>query len=159
MSLPRHLRIGILDRRNYAGNTGGDHGIRARRRFAEMRAWLQGHIKRGAAGGLPGAPQRLGLGMGPAAGLGPAAADDHAVLDQHRAYGGVGPGPALPATSQRQRQLHESQVGGLRHLRFLRQLIFQNPEDHFRNKAGRTSSSDVSSPSTASKSLASRKLR
>ena len=41
----------------------------------------------------------------------------------------------------------------------LRELVFQNPEDHFRNKAGRASSSPESSPSTASKSLSSRKLR
>ena len=50
-------------------------------------------------------------------------------------------------------------VGRLRHLGFLRHLIFQNPEDHLRNRAGRASSSPESSPSTASKSFASRKLR
>ena len=41
----------------------------------------------------------------------------------------------------------------------LRELVFQNAEDHLRNVATRASSSPESSPSTVSKSLASRKLR
>ena len=105
MALPGHFRIGILDRRHHARNAGGDDRIGAGRRLAEMRARLQRHIERGAARGLAGARQRLGLGMGPAAGLGPAAADDDAVLDHDRADGGIGPGAALPAPAERQRQL------------------------------------------------------
>jgi hypothetical protein len=111
VALPGHFRIGILDRRHHARNAGGDDGVGAGRRFAEMRARLQRHIERGAARGLAGALQRLGLGMRPAAGLGPAAADDDAVLDHDRADGGIGPGAALPAPAERQRQLHEALVG------------------------------------------------
>ena len=114
MALPRHFRIGILDRRHHARDAGGDDGIGAGRRLAEMRARLQRHIERGAARGLAGARQRLRLGMRPAAGLGPAAADNDAVLDHDRADGGIGPGAALPAPAERQRQLHEALVGGLR---------------------------------------------
>ena len=159
VALPGHLRIGILDRRHHARDAGGDDGVGARRRLADMRARLQRHIERGAARGLAGARQRLRLGVGPAAGLRPAAADNDAVLDHDRADGGIGPGAALPAPAERQRELHEALVGGLRFLRFLRVLVFQNAEDHLRNRAIRASSSPESSPSTASKSFASRKLR
>ena len=114
MALPGHLRVGILDRRHHARDSGGDDRIGAGRRFADMRARLQRHIERGAAGGLAGARQRLRLGMGTAAGLGPAAADDDAVLDHDRADGRIGPGAALPAPPERQRELHEALVGGLR---------------------------------------------
>ena len=69
MALPRHLRIGVLDRRHHARDAGGDHGVGAGRRLAVMRARLQRDIERGAARGLAGAPQRLGLGMRPAARL------------------------------------------------------------------------------------------
>ena len=56
MALPGHLRVGILDRRHHARNAGGNDGIGAGRRLAEMRARLQRHIERGAARGLAGAP-------------------------------------------------------------------------------------------------------
>ncbi len=159
MALPGHFRIGILDRRHHPRNPGRDHRIGAGRRFAEMRARLQRDIERGAARGVTGARQCLGLGMGAAAGLGPAAADNDAVLDHDRADRRIGPGAALPAPAERQRQRHEALVGGLRILRFLRVLVFQDAEDHLRNVASRASSSPESSPSTVSKSLASRKLR
>src|SRR4051812_31715884 len=123
-----------------------------------MRAWLQRHIQRGAARGLAGALQRLDLRMRPPAGLGPAAADNDAVLDDHSADGRIGPGAAQPAPAQRQRQRHEALVGSFRCFGFFGVLIFQNAEDHLRISAGRSSSPD-SSPSTVSKSLASRKLR
>src|SRR5258707_7903922 len=123
-----------------------------------MRARLQRHIERGAARGFAGLLQRLGLGMGTAAGLGPAAADDDAIFHHDRADGGIGPGAPLPAPPERQRELHEALVGGFRHFGLLRELVFQNAEDHLRNRACRASSSPQSSPSTASKSLASRKL-
>src|SRR3954471_21085634 len=97
--------------------------------------------------------------MGPAARLGPATADNDTVLDHDGADRGIWPSLALPAPAERQRQRHEALVGGFRLLRFLCVLIFQNAEDHLRNRASRASSSPESSPSTASKSLASRKLR
>ena len=159
VALPRHLGIGVLDRRHHARNACGDHGVDARRRFADMRTGLQRHIERGAAGGLTGALERLGFGMRAAAGLGPAAADDDAILHHDRADGGIRPGPPLPAPPKRQRKLHEARVGGLGFPGFLRELVFQNAEDHLRNAATRASSSPDSSPSTVSKSLASRKLR
>ena len=159
MALPGDIRIGILDRRHHARDPGGDDGIRTGRRLADMRARLQRHIERGAARGLPGTPERLGLGMGPAACLRPATADNDAVPDHHRADGRIGPGAALPAPPERQRQRHETLVGGLSFSGFLRELVFQNAEDHLRSVAGRASSSAESSPSTVSKSLASRKLR
>ena len=159
MALPGHFRIGIFDRRHHARNAGRDHRIDARRRLAEMRTGLQRHIERGAARGFAGASQRLGLGMRPTARLRPAAADDDAVLDDDRTDGRVRPGAAQPAPAERQRKLHEALVGRFGFFGFLRVLVFQNAEDHLRNVATRASSSAESSPSTASKSLASRKLR
>ena len=76
-----------------------------------------------------------------------------------RPDGRIRPGAPLPAPSERQRQLHKALVGGLKIPDFLRVLVFQDAEDHLRNVASRASSSPESSPSTASKSLASRKLR
>src|SRR6266702_8603048 len=153
MALPRHLRIGILDRRHHARYAGGNHGIRTGRRAAEMRTGFERDIERGAAGGFAGAPERLPLGVGPAARLGPAAADNDAVLDHDGAHGRIGPGAALPAPPERQRELHEALVGGFRLFGFLRELVFQDAEDHLRNVATRGSSSPDNSPSTASKSL------
>ncbi len=159
MALPGNFRVGILDRRHHARNAGGDDGIRAGRRLADMRTRLQRHVERGAARGLAGVIERHGLGMGTAACLRPAAADNDAVPDHDGADGGIGPGPALPAPPERQRQIHEAPVGGFRQFGFLGVLVFQNTEDHLRNVASRASSSPDSSPSTASKSFASRKLR
>src|SRR5579863_7514207 len=97
--------------------------------------------------------------MRTATGLGPAPSDDDTVLDHHGAHGRVGPRTPQSAPAERQRELHEAPVGSLQLLRFLAELFFQNAEDHLRNRAIRASSSPESSPSTASKSLASRKLR
>ena len=69
VALPGHFRIGILDRRHHARDAGRDDGVGAGRRLADMRARLQRHIERGAAGGLAGARERLRLGMGTAAWL------------------------------------------------------------------------------------------
>ena len=159
MALPRHLRIRILDRRRHARDAGGDYRVDAGRRFAEMRTGLQRYIERGATRGLAGALQGFGFGMGPPARLGPAAADDDAILDHDRADRGIRPGAALPAPAERQCELHEALVGGFGLFGFRGVLVFQNAEDHLRNVAIRPSSSAESSPSTASKSLASRKLR
>src|SRR5438445_11273339 len=124
-----------------------------------MRAGLEGHIKRGAACSLTRAPQRLRLRMRPAARLGPAASDDDAILHDDCANGRIRPGAALPAPAERQRQLHVALVGGLGIPDLLGELVFQNAEDHLRIVASRLSSSPESSPSTVSKSFASRKLR
>ena len=159
MPLPGHFRIGVFDRRHHARNAGRDHRIDARRRFAEMRTGLQRHIERGAARGFTGTSQRLGLGMRPSAGLRPATADDDAILDDDGTDGRVRPGAPQPTPAERQRELHEALVRRFGLFGFLRVLVFQNAEDHLRNVATRASSSAESSPSTASKSLASRKLR
>src|SRR3954469_14691176 len=159
MALPGHFRVGILDRRHHARDTRSDDGVGAGRRLADMRARLQRHIQRRAAGGLAGARKRLRLGVGPAACLGPSTADNNAIADHDRADRWIGPGAALPASAERQCQLHEALIGGFRFPGFFRELVFQNAEDHLRNRAIRASSSPESSPSTASKSLASRKLR
>src|SRR5579871_3069498 len=97
--------------------------------------------------------------MRAAARLGPAAPDNDAVLHHDRADGRVRAGAPEAAPPERQRKLHVAPVCVLLRLRFLRELIFQNAEDHFRMVTIRASSSPDSSPSTASKSLASRKLR
>ena len=122
MALACDFWVRILDRRHHAHDPGGDHGIGARRRLADMRTRFQRHIERGAARGLAGAVERLGLGVGAATGLGPATADNDAILDHDRADGGIGPGAALPAPAERQCQLHEALIGGLRFPRFLREL-------------------------------------
>src|SRR6185436_7146099 len=97
--------------------------------------------------------------MRPSARLRPAAANDHTILDDDRADGRVRPGAPQPAPAERQRELHEALIRRFGFLGSLGVLVFQNAEDHLRNVATRASSSAESSPSTASKSLASRKLR
>src|SRR3984893_5758337 len=124
-----------------------------------MRARLKNRSERGHARGLTGSLQSLRLGAGTAARLRPAAANNDTVLDHDRADGGIGPGAALPAPPERQRKLHEARIGGFLLLRLFRELVFQDAEDHLRNSVTRASSSPESSPSTASKSFASRKLR
>src|SRR5579872_7129412 len=159
MPLACYFVIGILDRRHHSLDSCGDHGVRARWRLAEMRTGLERHIERGAARRLAGPRQRLHLRMGTAARLGPAAADNDTVLDDDGAHRRIGPGPPEATPAEYKRKLDEAQIGRSQILRFLRELLFQNAEDHLRNKAIRVSSSPESSPSTASKSLASRKLR
>src|SRR5882757_9115657 len=124
-----------------------------------MRARLQRHVKRSPPCGLPGALQRLRLRMRPPARLGPAAPNDDAVLDHDRADRRIRPRTAQPAPAERQRKQHKTLVGYFRLFGFLRELVFQNPEDHLRIVASRATSSLESSPSTVSKSFASRKLR
>ena len=117
MAFARDFGIGVFERRHDARNTRGDHGIGAGRRLAVVRAGLQRDVQRRAARRLAGTPQRLDLGMGPAAGLGPAAADNDAVLDDHRAYGRVRPSAAQSAPAERKRQRHEAGIVVLRHRR------------------------------------------
>ncbi len=62
----------------------------------------------------PGAAQRLGFRMGPAAGLGPAAADHLPVLHQHAAHRGVGPGVAEAAAGPSPGGAHELEVSDMR---------------------------------------------
>src|ERR1700730_7862678 len=93
-----------------------------------MRARLKNRSERGHARGLTGSLQSLRLGAGTAARLRPAAANNDTVLDHDRADGGIGPGAALPAPSERQRQRHKALIGGFRLLRLLRELVFQNAE-------------------------------
>ena len=159
MPLPGHFRVGVFDRRHHARDAGCNHCIDARRRFAEMRTGLQRHIERRAPRGFTGPLQRLGLGMRPSAGLRPATADDHAILDDDRTDGRVRPGAPQPAPAECERKLHEALIRRFGFLDFLPVLVFQDAEDHLRNVATRAASSAESSPSTASKSLASRKLR
>ena len=125
-----------------------DDGVGAGRRLAVMRARLERDVERGAARRLAGAAPALRLGMRPPAGLGPAAADDDAVLDDDRADRGIGPGLAEPAPPQRQRQRHEASD---RPRSDIASSLPRGP--------GAAASSPDNSPSTASKSLASRKLR
>src|ERR1700733_14214141 len=63
MALPGHFRVGILDRRDHAGDPGGNDGVRTGRRLADMRAWLQRRIERGASRSLAGALERLRFGV------------------------------------------------------------------------------------------------
>src|SRR6516165_6436307 len=125
MPLACDLRIGILDRSDHPGNSSGNDRIRARRRFAEMRARLQRHIDRGAARGLAGLRQRHRLGMWTAAGLRPSSPDDDAVFHDDRSDGRVRPGPPQTAPTEGERELHEAPVDVLLP-GLLRELIFQN---------------------------------
>ena len=104
------LGIGVFERRHDARNARRNHGVRARRRLAVMRAGFQRDVERRAARRRAGPPQGLDLGMGPATKLDPAAADNDAVLDDDRADGRVGPGPAQSAPAKGQRQRHEARV-------------------------------------------------
>ena len=117
VALAGHFRIGIFDRRDDARQACSDDGVGAGRRFAVMRARLQRHVERRTTCRCSGAPQRLDLGMRPAAGLRPAAAHNHAVLHDHGANGRVWPRPAKPAPSEGQRQSHEPGVIALRQCR------------------------------------------
>ena len=114
MALPRHLRIGILDRRDHPRNPRGDDGVGARRRLAVMGAGFERHIERRPAGAGAGARQRLDLRMGTPARLRPAAADDHrriaGLIDHDGADRGIGPGVAEPAAAEREREVHEALV-------------------------------------------------
>src|SRR5690242_6988809 len=159
VALPGYQGIGILDRRDDPRNARRDHGIGARRRLADMRTRFERDIQRGAAGSLAGAAERLHLGMRAASGLRPAAPDDDAVLDHDRADRRVRPGAAEAAPSERQGKLHEAPVRFIALPDLLGVLILEDAKDHLRIGASRGSSSPESSPSTASKSLASRKLR
>ncbi len=106
------LGIGIAQRRDHARDPGGNNGVDAGGRPAVMRAGLERDIERGVPRLLSRAPQRLGLGMRPAASLSPAAADNAAVLDDNRTDRRIGPGIAEPASPERQRELHETEIGG-----------------------------------------------
>ncbi|MDB5574471.1 MAG: hypothetical protein JWR79_1628 [Tardiphaga sp.] len=163
MALPRDIRIGIWHRRHDPRDAGRDHRVGARRRAPDMRTRLQRHIERRALGLRARAAQSFRLGVRTAAVLGPAAPDDDTVLDDDRADRGIRCGPPQPAPTERQSQLHEATIDGLGEAGLVRMLIFQNPEDHLRTTTGFSSflgsSSPVSSPSSASKSLASRKSR
>ena len=110
MAFAGDFGIGVLERRYDARNARRDDSVGARRRLAVVRAGLQRDVQRGAARRRAGAPQCLDLGMGPATSLRPAAADNDAVLDDHRADGGVRPGPPQPAPAERKRQRHEAHV-------------------------------------------------
>ncbi len=110
VALPRHFRIGVLDRRHHACDARGDDGIRAGRRFADMRTGLERHIKGGAVRRAAGLRQRHRLGMGAAARLRPAPADNDAVLDDDRADGGIGMRAPQTAPAKRQRKRHETPV-------------------------------------------------
>ena len=156
-ALPGHLRIGVLDRGHDAGNPRGNDRVGAGRRFAEMRAGLERDIEGGAARGVTCALQGPRLGMRAPTRLGPAPPDNDAIFHHDRTDGRIGPRTAEPAPPERKRKLHETPVGVLRGLCLSGELIFQDTEDHLRIVASRVSSS--SSPSTVSKSLASRKLR
>ena len=110
VALPRHFRIGVLDRRHHACDAGSDDGIRARRRLADMRTGLERHIKCGSARRATGLRQRHRLGMGAAARLRPAPADNDAVLDDDRSDGGIGMRASQTAPAKRQRERHETPV-------------------------------------------------
>jgi hypothetical protein len=97
------LRVGVFERGDHAGDAGGNDGIGAGRRLAEMRARLERHVKRGAARRLAGAAERLDLGMRPAADLRPAAADNDSAFDDDRADGRIWPGAPKPAPAQGER--------------------------------------------------------
>ena len=116
---PRHARVGIEHTYDGALQAGGDDRLGTRRRLAVVRAGLERHIDRGAAGAGTGAPDRLGLGVRTAAGLGPAARDDLA----RRLVGDRGPdrrigrGGSEPALGHAQRDPHHVgvEVCGLAH--------------------------------------------
>ena len=102
MALPRHFRIGILERGDDARDAGRDDRVRARRRLAVMRTRLERDVERRAARRAAGAHERLGLRMRPAAGLRPAPPDDdRRPSTDDRADRRIGPGLAEPAPAER----------------------------------------------------------
>jgi hypothetical protein len=113
MAGARHLRIGIDQCRDDARHTRGNGGVGAGRGLAVVGARLERHIESGPARSGAGAPQRLHLGMGAAAGLGPATPDDDAVLHHHGADGRIGPGAPEPTPAERKRERHETLVVGI----------------------------------------------
>src|ERR1700735_1314737 len=139
--------MGILDRRDDARNSGGNHSVSARRRLAKMRTWLQRHIERRAARRGPCPAPRPDLGMWGATRPGPAAANNHAVFDDQGTDSGIGPGTAETPAAEAQSKLHEAQIVG-------RSACLHAPL-----RASSAAPYPASSASAASKSLASRKLR
>src|SRR4051794_10963151 len=110
MAGTRDLGIGVDQRRNHARDAGRDDRVSARRRLAVMRAGLERHVQRGAAGRVAGTRKRLGLGVGAATRLRPTAPDDDTVLDDHRADRGIGPGTPEPTPAKRKCEAHEAAV-------------------------------------------------
>ena len=111
------LRIGIFERRDHARDAGGDDGVGAGRRFAVMRARLERHVERGAAGRLAGAARapRSRHAAGRRACVQPRPTMTP-LFDDHRADGRIGPGAPEPAPAQGERQRHEADIlrgGGL----------------------------------------------
>ena len=181
--LPRHFRIGIIHRADDARDARGNDRVRTGRRFAVVRAGFKRHIERRAARRLACLRQRLGFRMRTAAIVRPGAAEDHAVLDHDGAHGRIRPRASEPTPTEGQRKLHEAKIVRARHwfdtavsrMGFSdllavkpRAVPFENGDEafqikrrrcYFRTCAGRGSSSPDNSPSTASKSFASRKLR
>ena len=79
-----------------------------------VRTGLERHVKGGASRQVSGPPQRLGFGMGAAAGLCPAPSDDdrpcRAVPHDERSDCRIGPNLAQPPFAQRERRTHEPGV-------------------------------------------------
>ncbi len=147
VALPGYFRIGILDRRHHARDPGGPMiASAAGRRLADMRARLQRHIERGAAGGLAGLQERHRLGMRAAAGLGPAAPTMTPSLTTTAPTAGLGqlrPCPRRPSAN----------ASCMKRWSAAKASVICVTERAARRHRR------MSSPSTASKSLASRKLR
>ena len=110
MALAGDLGVRVFQRRDDARDARRQDGVDAGRGLAVMRAGLERRVKRRAARRLPGAAQRLDLGMRPPARLGPAAPDHDAVAHHHGADRRVRPRIAEPAPPERQRQRHEAGV-------------------------------------------------
>ena len=133
VALPFHPGIGILQRRDDAGDAGCHQGIGAGRRAPVMRARLERDIDRGALQGFAGVRNGVGLGVRTATLLGATAGDHATIAHDHAPHGRVGPGAPERSARQRERRAH-------------------HPRQSLRLVSAR-------SEMNSSKSLASRKLR
>ena len=106
----RDPRVGVFEGDDGARDAGLHQCLGARAGLAVMGAGFQGGVAGGALRAIAGAGERLGLGMGPAAGLGPATADDPSVLYEHAADRRVGPHGTEAALGERKRKRHETAV-------------------------------------------------
>ncbi len=108
---PGYFRVGILNRRDHAGDARGDDPFDARSGSAGMRARLERAVQRGAARAIARHVERGDLGVRPARGQMRALTDHDAVArDDDGANDWIRAGAASAALRQEQRARHERAV-------------------------------------------------
>ena len=111
---PCDLVKGVGAGRDHARHSGPHERVRARRRAAEVRARLEGHVAGGALRGRAGGLERHGLGVG-SPGPEMSAFPDHALaLDQHRPDHRVRRGPTEALRGEPEGPVHPERVAPVR---------------------------------------------